>query len=47
MSTFETVDELRVALLELKDRYNPGWLCERHGHQTPVQVRARLLERAA
>jgi hypothetical protein len=36
-----------VALLEFKARYNRGWLCERHGHQTPTQVRARLLERAA
>jgi putative transposase len=45
--TFDTVEELRVALLEFKDRYNGGWLCERHGHQTPAQVRARLVERAA
>ena len=45
--TFDTVEELRVALLEFKDRYNSGWLCERHGHQTPAQVRARLVERAA
>jgi transposase InsO family protein len=45
--TFDTVEELRVALLEFKARYNRGWLCERHGHQTPTQVRARLLERAA
>jgi len=44
--TFDTVEELRVALLEYKDRYNRGWLCERHGYQTPVQVRARLLGRA-
>jgi putative transposase len=45
--TFDTVEELRAALLEFKDRYNRGWLCERHGHQTPAQVRARLVERAA
>jgi len=45
--TFDTVEELRQALLEFKDRYNRAWLCERHGHQTPAQVRARLLERAA
>jgi hypothetical protein len=43
--TFDTVEELRVALLEFKDRYDRGWLCGRHGHQT-AQVRARLLERA-
>ncbi len=38
--SFETVEELRVALLEFKDRYNREWLCERHGHQTPAAVRA-------
>jgi putative transposase len=36
--TFETVEELRQALLEFKDRYNRAWLFERHGHQTPAQV---------
>ena len=45
--TFDTVEELRLALLEFKARYNRQWLCERHGHQTPAQVRAQLLERAA
>ena len=44
--TFDTVEELRQALLEFKARYNRAWLCQRHGHQTPVQVRERLLERA-
>jgi transposase InsO family protein len=38
---FDTVEELRVALLDFKDRYNREWLCERHGHQTPAAVRAR------
>ena len=45
--TFDTVEALRQALLEFKARYNRAWLCERHGHQTPAQVRARLLEQAA
>jgi putative transposase len=40
--TFETVEELRLALLDFKERYNCAWLCERHGHQTPVAVRAQL-----
>ncbi len=39
--TFDTVEELRQALLEFKERYNREWLCERHGHQTPAAVRAR------
>lgn len=43
--TFETVEELRVALLEFKERYNREWLCERHGHQTPAAVRAGSLRR--
>jgi putative transposase len=46
--TFETVEELRRALLDFKERYNREWLCERHGHQTPAAVRARsTLRRAA
>ena len=45
--TFETVEELRVALLEFKDRYNRKWLCERHGHQTPAAVRASWSRRTA
>jgi putative transposase len=45
--TFDTVEELRLALREFKERYNREWLCDRHGHQTPAQVRARLLKRAA
>lgn len=39
--TFDTVEELRQALLEFKERYNREWLCERHRHQTPAAVRAR------
>lgn len=37
---FDTVEELRGALLEFKERYNREWLCARHGHQTPSAVRA-------
>ena len=47
MRTFDTVEELRLALLEFKEHYNRAWLCERHEHQTPAQVRVRCLERAA
>ena len=45
--TFETVEALRLALLEFKERYNRGWLCERHGHQTPAAVRAQFTVKAA
>ena len=36
---FETVQQLRLALLAFKDRYNQKWLVERHGHRTPAAVR--------
>ena len=45
--TFETVEELRLALLEFKDRYNREWLCERHGHLMPAAVRAHARRRKA
>jgi putative transposase len=37
--TFDTVEELRVALLEFKDTYNETWFIGRHGYKTPSQVR--------
>ena len=39
---FETVEELRLALLDFKEQYNREWLCERHGHRTPAAVRTAL-----
>ena len=39
---FETVEELRQALLAFKQRYNQHWLVERHGHRTPAAVREAL-----
>lgn len=47
LRTFDTVEELRVALLAFKERYNREWLCERHEHQTPAAVRAQGLRRKA
>jgi putative transposase len=47
---FETIEELRKALLEFKGLYNTTWLIERHGYKTPAQVRKELsagLEKAA
>jgi len=37
---FATIEELRLALLEFKEKYNRQWLVEKHGHRTPAQVRA-------
>ena len=39
---FETVEELRRALLAFKERYNRHWLVARHGHRTPAAVREAL-----
>jgi putative transposase len=45
VETFETVEQLRLALLAFKDRYNRAWLVERHGHRTPAAVREALSSR--
>jgi transposase InsO family protein len=39
---FETVEELRTALLDFKDRYNREWLIERHGWVSPREHYRRL-----
>lgn len=46
VQTCDTVEELRLALLEFTDRYNHAWLIERHGHQTPAAVRAAFMAQA-
>lgn len=37
---FETIEELRLALLEFRRLYNEHWIIERHGYLTPSQARA-------
>jgi len=37
---FDTIEELRLALLEFQRTYNQTWIVERHGYQTPAAVRA-------
>jgi putative transposase len=37
---FDTIEELRQALLAFKETYNQTWIVERHGYQTPAAVRA-------
>jgi len=39
VKTFETVDQLRIALLEWAELYNEHWLIERHGFKPPAQRR--------
>jgi putative transposase len=41
--TFRTVEELRQALAEFRERYNQRWIVERLGYRTPQQARERLL----
>ena len=38
---FDTVEELRKALVDFKVRYNHHWLLQRHGYLTPAQARAQ------
>ena len=38
--TFDTIEELRAALVEFATRYNETWLVARHRYRTPAQVRA-------
>jgi putative transposase len=45
--TFDTVEELRHALLEFRDTYNATWLIERHGFRSPDTVRQDQLSTAA
>ena len=45
--TFDTVEELRQALLAFRETYNTTWLIERHGFQTPAAVRQDQLSPAA
>ena len=44
---FDTVEELRLALLEFRQRYNETWILERHGYRTPAAIRAAQTRPAA
>jgi putative transposase len=44
---FDTVEDLRQALLAFREVYNTTWLIERHGFQTPAAVRQNQLSPAA
>ncbi|MGE3978881.1 MAG: hypothetical protein AB7F94_15040 [Nitrospira sp.] len=41
--TFQTVEELRQALLDWLPLYHEQWLIERHGFRSSIQVRRDLL----
>jgi putative transposase len=44
VQTFETVEELRQALLAFRETYNDTWLIERHGFLSPAEYRKRQLQ---
>src|SRR5512135_2267289 len=37
---FDTIAELRLALLDFQRLYNETWIVERHGYRTPAAIRA-------
>ena len=45
--TFDTVEQLRRALLDFRETYNTTWLIERHGFRPPDAVRKEQLQPAA
>jgi len=45
--TFQTVEDLRRALLDWLRLYNEQWLVERHGFRSPAQVRRDFLSPSA
>ena len=45
--TFDTVEELRQALLAFRETYNSTWLIQRHGFRPPDAIRANQLPPAA
>ena len=45
--SFETIEELRRALLQFRETYNSTWLIERHGFITPEARRRNSLHAAA
>ncbi len=47
VETFASVEALNEALHRFGQRYDDGWLVQKHGHRTPSQVRARLSPPAA
>jgi putative transposase len=45
--TFETIEDLRQALLKFRQTYNTTWLIERHGFVSPAEFQHKQLQSAA
>ena len=41
--SFDTVEELRLAVLAFKRTYNEQWMLEKYGYRSPAQVRRDLV----
>ena len=44
---FESLEEARAVIGAFIERYNNGWLLQRHGYMTPARAREKLSRRAA
>ena len=44
---FKSLEQARKVIGEFIERYNRGWLIERHGYKTPAEVRQQLTRTAA
>jgi transposase InsO family protein len=44
---FESLEQARQVIGEFIERYNRGWLLERHGYRTPAEVRQEFTRMAA
>ena len=44
---FQTLEEARAIIGTFIERYNHGWILERHGYKTPTQARDHLTRKAA
>jgi hypothetical protein len=44
--SFETIENLRTALLAFRETYNTTWLIQRHGFISPEACRPKLLHTA-
>ena len=47
LNDFETLEEAREVIGAFVERYNSGWLLQRHGYLTPARAREKLSRRAA
>ena len=41
--SFETIEDLRLALLAFKRTYNEQWMLEKYAYRSPAQVRRDLV----